>query len=74
MSTNEFDYLIANLVRLAGISGRDEEEAISVKGFTPTTAAEEWRTLIDKLNSIDSEGNWGRVKFGETWCVLRQAK
>jgi hypothetical protein len=34
-----------------------------------TTSGEEWRKLIERLNAIDPDGGWGRLRIGQVEFV-----
>ena len=74
MDTQGFELWADALAHALGLSrklqARYFADAPFIHAIPSTTSAEEWRDLIDRLNKIDPEGGWGRMKIGELEFVV----
>ena len=73
MDKQDFELWADSLAHALGSSrklqARYFKDAPVIHAIPTTTSAEQWRELIDRLNKIDPEGGWGRMKIGEVEFV-----
>ena len=73
MDERDFDLWAAGLAHALAMSrklqARYVEDAPIIHAIPATTSGEQWRELIDRLNKIDPDGGWGRMKIGEVEFV-----
>ena len=73
MNASDFEIWADTLAHALAMSrklqARYAEGASLLHGIPKTTPAEQWRELIHRLNRIDPEGGWGRMKIGDVEFV-----
>jgi|GEM_PF-6119510 len=73
MSQSDFDILIDSfayaLAMNRKLQARYASDAPVIQAIPSTSAGQEWRALIDRLNAIDPDGGWGRLKIGSVEFV-----
>ena len=63
------DSLALALAMSRKLQARIAPDAPVIYAVPLTSAGQEWRALIDRLNAIDPDGGWGRVKIGDVEFV-----
>ncbi|WP_137897103.1 hypothetical protein [Sphingomonas sp. 2SG] len=51
------------------LQARCAPDAPVIHAVPSSSAGQQWRALIDRLNAIDPQGGWGRMKIGDVEFV-----
>jgi hypothetical protein len=73
MNESDFDLWADSLAHALALSRKLQariapEEGV-IHAIPSTSGGKGWRELIDRLNAIDPDGGWGRMKIGEVEFV-----
>jgi hypothetical protein len=65
----DFDAWVDSLAHALAMSrklqARIAADAPVIHAIPTTSAGQGWRQLTDRLNAVDPEGGWGRMKIGD---------